>query len=121
MTYEEMGLDQFLRSLDSPTRDNVGWENRGRVRNTILRNSSITDAKIDSLNANKITAGTINASEITVSNIPPDDIASGTYPNTMNVGTAAGGYVRMDGANTRFIVHDGSNNRILIGYHSGGF
>jgi len=128
MTYEEMGLDQFLRSIDSPSRDNVGWANRGSVRNTILRNSSITDAKIDSLNANKINAGTIDVyvsgsaiggtisgTAVALEDLTPEEIASGTYSNTMNVGTASTGYVRIDGGNNRIIVNDGTTNRIVIG------
>ena len=36
----------------------------------------------------------------------------------IQVGT---GNVKIDGANKRIIINDGTNDRILIGYQSGGF
>jgi len=43
-----------------------------------ILNNNVTDAKINSLTANKLTAGTIDASVITVTNLDADNITSGT-------------------------------------------
>jgi hypothetical protein len=43
-----------------------------------IQDGSVTDAKINSLSANKITAGTIDASQITVTNLDAGNITSGT-------------------------------------------
>ena len=43
-----------------------------------ILDDNVTDAKIQSLTANKITAGTIDASVITVTNLDADNITSGT-------------------------------------------
>ena len=43
-----------------------------------IQDNAVTDAKINSLTANKITAGTIDASVITVTNLDADNITSGT-------------------------------------------
>ena len=43
-----------------------------------ILDGNVTDAKINSLSANKITAGTIDASQITVTNLDADNITSGT-------------------------------------------
>ena len=46
------------------------------------------------------------------------NVQDGTYTNALNVGD---GNVKIDGANKRIIINDGTNDRVLIGYDSGGF
>ena len=93
MTYDEMGLDQFLSSLSRPSQGS-GWSDRGSVRNTIFRNESITDSKVDSLNANKITAGTIDANTIAVVNLSATNITTGTMSaNYITGGTMSANYL----------------------------
>jgi hypothetical protein len=45
-------------------------------------------------------------------------VQEGTNSNALNVGDSK---VKIDGANGRIIVNDGSDNRVLIGYGSGLF
>ena len=45
-------------------------------------------------------------------------VAAGTNTKALNVGD---GNVKIDGANKRIIINDGTNDRVLIGYDSGGF
>jgi hypothetical protein len=64
--------------------------------NNSLADFSITNAKIKSVSADKITTSTLTAQ--------------------VNVGTSSGTeYVMLDGANNRIIVHDGDKPRIVIG------
>lgn len=46
------------------------------------------------------------------------DITAGTNSNALNVGA---GNVKIDGANKRIIINDGTNDRVLIGYLLGKF
>lgn len=73
----------------------------GSITTAKLADLAVTTAKILSLSADKITTG-----DLTVQ---------------VDVGTAGSGYVRIDGANTRILVNDGTNDRILIGYQASGF
>lgn len=52
--------------------------------------------------------------------LPRNIITSGTLPgNTViRIGDAN---VTIDGANRRILISDGTNDRVLIGYQSGGF
>jgi len=59
-----------------------------------LLDLAITNAKIASLAADKITAG--------------------SFTVQIDVGNPASGYIRFDGANNRFVINDGTNNRILL-------
>ena len=61
---------------DAPT-DTADIKNDAITTVKIL-DDNVTDAKIQSLTANKITAGTIDASVITVTNLDADNITSGT-------------------------------------------
>ena len=42
-------------------------------------------------------------------------LKAGDITVALNVGTGGTGYVKIDGANNRIIVHDGTTNRIVIG------
>lgn len=66
-----------------------------------IADAAITNAKIASLAADKITAG---------------DFIVG-----IDVGSGGSGYTRIDGVNNRIMVNDGTNDRILIGYQQNGF
>jgi hypothetical protein len=59
-----------------------------------IANASITDAKISSLSAAKITAGNL---------VVPVD-----------VGDPASGYIRLDGVNNRIIINDGTDDRMEL-------
>jgi len=48
------------------------------ITTPLILDDAVTDAKINSLSANKITAGTIDASQITVTNIDADNITTGS-------------------------------------------
>lgn len=62
---------------------------------------------LGTINASKIIASEFNAGTLSADNILTGQI---------DVGVASGGaYVRIDGANNRIIVHDGSYPRIVIG------
>jgi len=65
------------------------------IRTAKIADASITNAKIASLSANKITAGDLIVA--------------------VDIGNPASGYVRLDGTNNRIIVNDGTTNRIVIG------
>lgn len=66
------------------------------VTNAKIDNLAVTNAKIDSMSAGKIIASTLIVA--------------------VDVGTGAGSaYVRLDGANNRIVVHDGTVPRIVIG------
>lgn len=47
----------------------------------------------------------------------------GDFAFNLGVGqsNSGGGYIRIDSANKRIIINDGINDRVLIGYQSGGF
>jgi hypothetical protein len=46
------------------------------------------------------------------------NVQTGTNENALNIGS---GNVVIDGANKRIIINDGTDDRVLIGYDSGGF
>lgn len=56
-----------------------------------------------------VVRGTLHAADISV---------GGTIEVAMNLGVSN---VKLDGANKRVVINDGTNDRILIGYDSGGF
>ena len=70
----------------------------GQVQTAGIADDSVTNVKISSVSADKITAGTLSA--------------------VTNLGATS---IKLDGENKRIIVNDGTNDRILIGYQSGGF
>ena len=60
----------------------------------IIADAAITNAKIDSLSANKLTAGTIDANTITVSNLHADQLTVGTINGVQITGGAISGSVQ---------------------------
>jgi len=70
----------------------------GAITNAKIGSAAIDDSKIGTLTANKISAGTITVA--------------------MELGT---GNIILDGANKQILINDGTNDRVLIGYQSGGF
>lgn len=121
---------------DSDTKTNVeGWKSSSDV--TKIDGGDIYTG---SVTADQIAANTITASEIATGAIDTDELAADavtaakidvsqldavavntgtlTVDEYVSVGDTS---VKIDGANKRIIVNDGSDDRILIGYQSGGF
>jgi len=71
----------------------------------------------DLITAGSITADKISASYLEVGDADADLQTTG-IDGAINVGSNK---VIIDGANTRIIINDGDDDRILIGYQSGGF
>ena len=62
---------------------------KGQVVTTLLiKDGAVTNEKVQSLSANKLTAGTIDASKITVTNLNADNITVGTI-NGKRIGTGS--------------------------------
>lgn len=101
--YSNIGLNLYLQPVNSPTITQTrvtGYEfdsiaDRGVIINSLLQDNSVTNAKIVNLDADKINAGTVTVS--------------------LGLGSTATGYIRLDGANNRIIVNDGTTNRVAIG------
>ena len=113
----DLNLNPFLFPNNSPYVQNLGltsaydfdYQNEAGI---------ITNGKIRTLTADKIVSGTIDASVITVTNatVTPENISSGTVNTTISIGSASGSaYVRMDGPNNRFVTHDGTVTRVVLG------
>ena len=63
-----------------------------------IKDLAVTDAKIDSLSADKITSGQLNVS------------------TTINIGSVAGGdYILIDGGNDRIVMYKSSTAQLVIG------
>lgn len=101
--YNDLGLNQFLQPTNSPVTSS-GFVNayqfdsnneRSVITNSYIQDQAVTNAKIVSLVADKISAGTVTVS--------------------IGVGTTTSGYLRMDGANNRFVVNDGTVDRSYYG------
>lgn len=58
------------------------------VTTSLIKDSAVTNEKVQSLSANKLTAGTIDASKITVTNLNADNITAGTI-NGKRIGTGS--------------------------------
>lgn len=107
--YDDIGLNSRLQSKDSllarreAKKFNAVTDFEGDVER-----GAVTIAKMGTITADLITGGTIDTSLL----------GAGTINVAINVGD---GNVKIDGANKRIIINDGSNDRILIGYQSGGF
>lgn len=67
----------------------------------LLADGSVTNAKIESISADKITAGTLLVQ--------------------VDVGESGAGFTRIDGEENKITINDGAHDRILIGKQSGGF
>ncbi len=70
----------------------------GIVQGAGIANNAVSDPKIISVAVDKLTTGTLEV--------------------VMDVGS---GNVKIDGGNKQILVNDGTNDRILIGFQSGGF
>lgn len=95
VSYIDLGFNQYgLNTIG------VAQQMPSNLADYILEvaENSVTNNKVKSISASKLTAGVISA------------IAS--------LGDEA---VKLDGENRRIIISDGTNDRVLIGYQSGGF
>lgn len=109
MDYRELGLNQFLQPINAPislsgavsSYDFDSNYSSNIIRTTTVQDNAITDRKITSISADKIGAGTVIVS--------------------INLGTATTGYMKLDGANNNIVINDGTVDRIIMGYKSGGF
>jgi|GEM_PF-5377117 len=89
-----LGLDIFLQPKNSPIVNNQKVVSSYDFDGQYERNS-VGNNKIAYMSADKI--------------------ASGTVIVGLNLGSSTSGYVLLDGANNRILVHDGTTNRIVIG------
>ena len=96
MNYIDLGYDGFLSKSIFNTRqssaDNRARMMTGSIVSSVLANDSVTDAKISSVSADKITAGTIQVSTF-----------------------LGGENILLDGEETRILIFDGMKDRILLG------
>jgi hypothetical protein len=53
--------------------------------------------------------------------LPRSISSAGMLPGTTVLRIGGDENVQIDGANRRILISDGTNNRVLIGYQSGGF
>jgi len=97
-----------------------------KITPTIAAGLNVSGITADQIAANTITAAEITAATITATEISGnqlDVVAANTgtlnVDEYINLGSDAN--VKIDGANKRIIINDGTNDRILIGYDSGGF
>ena len=103
MDYRELGLNQFLQPINAPISSSGAVSSyefdsnysSNIVRTTTVQDNAITNRKITSVSADKISAGTVIVS--------------------INLGTATTGYIKLDGANNRIVVNDGTVDRVYLG------
>lgn len=93
LIYDNIGLDEYLSPVNAPISTwglvsayDFDYQNERNVIHTTL---------VQQISADKIVAGTIAA--------------------VVSVGTSTAGTVFMDGPNNRFVVNDGTVDRIWIG------
>lgn len=106
MSYLESGFNQNLTRQPEETRqydsvnisDLLPSDSTIPLSNVSVQENNIKEFMVESLSVAKLEAGTIEVA--------------------MNVG---GSNVLIDGGNTRIVINDGSNDRILLGYLSGKF
>ena len=119
-----LGLNPYLTPLDSPSDKFKGqtsefeWDSNyenSLISTAFLKDGSVTDAKIGTLSANKITAGTIDSTLINVTNINANNITSGTInsgsiavinisANNITSGTINAGSIAVTNINANNIV-----------------
>jgi hypothetical protein len=104
-SYLDLGFDVFgLNVVTSPAFSSANLNDaffetsEASIGERNIKNLSVTNAKIQDLSVTKLLAGMITVSF---------DIGSGN--------------IKMDGANKRITVNDGTNDRVLIGYLAGKF
>jgi hypothetical protein len=105
MSYLDSGFNQnLIRTRENPLQvdsnniEEVIRDGSISINSLALRSDNIKDFMIEELSVAKLLAG-----DITVA---------------MNVG---GSNVKIDGENTRIIINDGTNDRVLLGYLAGAF
>lgn len=94
-------LNNYLQPSDAPVsqpndRNNTPFD----FANNVARNS-VTATKVRSVFAGNILAGTVKVG--------------------INLGSSSSGFILLDGANNRIIINDGTVDRIVFGFLSGGF
>ena len=94
----------------------------GTITVTEIADATITGGKIASttITGGNIATSTITADKLSVTQLDAVAANTGTLTvdETISVGNAN---VKIDGVNKRIIINDGTNDRVLIGYQSGGF
>jgi len=101
--YRSLGLNQFLQPIKAPVTQSGAISSyefdsnyqSNIIRTTTVQDNAITNRKITSVSADKIAAGTVVVS--------------------INLGTASTGYIKLDGANNRIVVNDGTVDRVYLG------
>ena len=125
MDYADIGLNtklQAINGLAARERNFVsGYDfdsvyERSVVTEYKIQNNAVTTTKIENAaitTAKIVDAAITNAKIVTLA---ANKLTAGTLTVAVDVGTASGGaFVRVDGANNRIIVNDGTTNRIVIG------
>jgi len=117
-------LDSFLFPKDSPYAQNRGaisaydfnsdYE-RSLVYNSLIQDKAITNAKIGTAAIGSANIQDLAVTSSKIVSLDASKINAGTIVVALNLGTSASGSLILDGANNRFIVHDGTTNRIVIG------
>lgn len=91
-SYENIGLNEYFQPLNAP----------------VATRYAVSPYQFDSNNERGVIHTTL------VQQISADKITAGTISAFVNVGSGAG-TVSLDGANNRFVVNDGTVDRIWIG------
>jgi len=107
MSYLEEGYNEFLERIDfnesTDRLSSLDFDSalaRHSVGTQLVGDEAITTAKIKSLVADKITTGTLGVGTV------------------INVGETN---IKIDGTGRQIIINDGTNDRVLLGFQSGGF
>ena len=90
----EGSLNLFLQPLNAPVTTTV-HPRSSFYFNQVGGRNSVTATKVKSVYAGNILAGTVQVG--------------------INIGSTSTGYVKLDGANDRIVINDGTVNRIIIG------
>ena len=111
-----MELSPFLNSTDSLAEQNsfiTGYSFDSNNDVGIIGKRNIRDASISNAKIGTAVIGTANIGTLSF-----NEISGGTINVLANLGTAN---IKLDGANKQIVVNDGTDDRILIGFQSGGF
>lgn len=93
-------LDEYYQPVDHPLLKKAKELSQDDVLSSLNRNA-ISPSRMQYITADKIAAGTVIVA--------------------LNVGSSTTGYIKIDGANKRIVINDGTTDRIYFGYDSGGF
>lgn len=89
------------------------------IKPALVSEDSLMNQKSETLGFDFDTNNERNAvSAMHIKNLTVDQLGAGTINVQINIG---GPNIYIDGANNRIIINDGTVDRILIGYLSGGF